>query len=78
MGIKQVKEYLLTGDQYSAQRALEVGMVNKVVPRDRLMDETMFLARRLASFPPEGVQRNKKLINDAYEQGGFIDSIKAA
>jgi enoyl-CoA hydratase/carnithine racemase len=78
MGIKQVKEYLLTGDHYSAQRALEVGMVNKVVPRDRLMDETMFLARRLASFPPEGVQRDKKLINEAYERAGFIDSLKAA
>jgi enoyl-CoA hydratase/carnithine racemase len=78
MGIKQVKEYLLTGDHYSAQRALEVGMVNRVVPRDRLMDETMFLARRLASFPPEGVQRDKKLINEAYERAGFIDSLKAA
>ena len=54
MGIKQVKEYLLTGDQYSAQRALEVGMVNKVVARDRLMDETMFIARRLALVPARG------------------------
>lgn len=78
MGIKQVKEYLLTGDQYSAQRALEIGMVNKVVPRDRLMAETMFVARQLASYPPAGVQRNKKLINDAYERSGFLDSLKAA
>ncbi len=78
MGIKQVKEYLLTGDQYSAQRALEIGMVNKVVPRDRLMDETMFIARRLASYPPGGVQKNKKLINEAYERAGFLDSLKAA
>lgn len=29
MGIKQVKEYLLTGDQFSAQRALEMGPVKR-------------------------------------------------
>jgi enoyl-CoA hydratase/carnithine racemase len=78
MGIKQVKEYLLTGDHFTAQHALEVGLVNKVVPRDRLMDETMVVARRLASLPPQGVQGDKKLINDAYERAGFIDSLKAA
>ena len=60
MGIKQVKEYLLTGDQYSAQRALEIGMVNKVVPRDRLMAETMFIARQMASYRPAGVQKNEE------------------
>jgi enoyl-CoA hydratase/carnithine racemase len=78
MGIKQVKEYLLTGEHFSAQRALEVGMVNKVVPRDRLMDEALVLARRLASLPPRGVQLDKKLINDAYERAGFVESLQAA
>jgi enoyl-CoA hydratase len=78
MSIKQVKEYLLTGDHFTAQRALEVGLVNKVVPRDRLMDEALVLGRRLASLPPKAVQGDKKLINDAYERAGFIDSLKAA
>jgi enoyl-CoA hydratase/carnithine racemase len=78
MGIKQVKEYLLTGDHFSAQHALEVGMVNKVVPRDRLMEETLVVARRLASLPPGGVQHDKKLINDAYERAGFLDTLQAA
>ena len=78
MGIKQVKEYLLTGEHFTAQRALEVGLVNKVVPRDRLMEEALVLARRLASLPPKAVQGDKKLINDAYERAGFIDALKAA
>ena len=52
MGIKQVKEYLLTGEHFTAQRALEVGLVNKVVPRDRLMEEALVLARRLAALSP--------------------------
>jgi enoyl-CoA hydratase/carnithine racemase len=78
MGIKQVKEYLLTGEHLTAQRALEVGLVNRVVPRDRLMEEALVLARRLASLPPKAVQGDKKLINDAYERAGFIDSLKGA
>jgi enoyl-CoA hydratase len=78
MGIKQVKEYMLTGDHMNAHRALEVGMVNRVVPLNRLMEETMVLARRMASLPPKGVQGDKKLINDAYERAGFLDSLRAA
>jgi enoyl-CoA hydratase len=78
MGIKQVKEYMLTGDQFSAQRALEMGLVNRVVPRDRLMDEALLVARRIASLPPQGVQGVKKLINDAYERTGFIESMTEA
>jgi enoyl-CoA hydratase len=78
MGIKQVKEYMLTGDQFSAQRALEMGLVNRVVPRDRLMDEALLVAGRIASLPPHGVQGVKKLINDAYERTGFIESMTEA
>jgi enoyl-CoA hydratase/carnithine racemase len=78
MGIKQVKEYLLTGDHFSAQHALEVGMVNKVVARDRLMEETLVVARRIASLPPQGVQNDKKLINESYERAGILDSLQAA
>ena len=77
-GIKQVKEYMLTGDQFSAQRALEMGLVNRVVPRDRLMDEALLVARRIAKNPPAGVQRVKKLINDSYERAGFVESLKEA
>jgi enoyl-CoA hydratase len=78
MGIKQVKEYMLTGDQFSAQRALEMGLVNRVVPRDRLMDEALLVARRIAKLPPHGVQGVKKLINDAYERTGFVESMTEA
>jgi enoyl-CoA hydratase/carnithine racemase len=78
MHIKQVKEYMLTGDQFSAHRALEFGLVNRVVPRDRLMDETLTVARRIASLPPGTVQGDKKLINDAYDRAGFTASLRAA
>jgi hypothetical protein len=32
----------------------------------------------MASYPPAGVQKNKKLINEAYERAGFLDSLRAA
>jgi enoyl-CoA hydratase/carnithine racemase len=78
MHIKQVKEYMLTGDQFSAHRAMEFGLVNRVVPRDRLMEETLIVARRIASLPPKTVQGDKKLINDAYDRAGFTESLRAA
>lgn len=78
MGIKQVKEYLLTGDHLDAYRALAIGFVNRVVPRDRLMEEAMITARRIASLPAKGVQGDKALINAHYERQGFLDSLQDA
>ena len=78
MTIKHVKEYLLTGEQISAHKAQELGLVNRVVPRDRLSEEVMFVANRIASLSPRAVQSDKKLINDAYERMGFLDSLRAA
>jgi enoyl-CoA hydratase/carnithine racemase len=78
MTIKRLKEYLLGGEQYSADRAMEIGLVNRVVPRDRLMDEVMVVARRLASLPPTAVQGDKRLINLHYERMGFLASLHAA
>jgi enoyl-CoA hydratase len=78
MTIKHVKEYLLTGEQISAHKAHELGLVNRVIPRDRLSDEVMFVANRIASLSPRAVQSDKKLINDAYERMGFLDSLRAA
>ena len=44
---------------FPAQRALELGLVTKVVPHDSLMDETMALARRLAEGPTLAYGRMK-------------------
>ena len=38
----------------------------------------MFVANRIASLSPGAVQSDKKLINDAYERMGFLDSLRAA
>ena len=57
---KHAMEMLLTGDPISAQRALEWGLVNKVVAADTLDGETLSLARTIASKPPGTVAAGKR------------------
>lgn len=53
-------EMLLTGNNITAQRAYEVGLINKVVPRERLMDEALELARTVAANAPLALQAAKE------------------
>jgi enoyl-CoA hydratase len=46
-GRKRAMELLLTGESFSAKRALELGLVNAVVPNDELLDAAEALARRI-------------------------------
>ncbi len=49
VGQKAAMEMLLTGDMIDAETALRFGLVNRVVPHEALMDETMTLAEKIAS-----------------------------
>jgi len=60
LGRKRSLEMLLTGDFIDAERAERIGLVNKVVPPDELMDEAMNLATKLASKSPIALQMGKK------------------
>jgi enoyl-CoA hydratase/carnithine racemase len=62
-------EILLTGEPVSAQRAFEMGLVNRVVPRDRLVAETTALAARIAANAPLSVRAAKKMVYAAAEVG---------
>jgi enoyl-CoA hydratase len=55
-------EILLTGEQIPAARALEMGLVNKVVPRAQLMDEAMRYARIIDENGPLAVQAVKRSV----------------
>jgi len=57
---KHAMEMLLTGDPIDAQRALEWGLVNRVVPADRLVEETESLAKKIAEKPPATVAAGKR------------------
>jgi enoyl-CoA hydratase/carnithine racemase len=74
-GIKQAKEILLLGERINAQDALRLGLVNRVVPADRLMEEAEGMARKLAALPQSTVRLNKRLVNRAYELAGFSQAL---
>src|SRR5450756_395469 len=56
------KEFLLLGERMSAQRAEQFGMVNRVVPRERLREETAAIAAKLAAQPRLGAWLTKQAI----------------
>jgi len=60
LGRKRALEMLLTGDFIDAERAASIGLVNKVVPPDKLMDEALELANKLASKSPIALQMGKQ------------------
>ncbi|CAN5443789.1 crotonase/enoyl-CoA hydratase family protein [soil metagenome] len=55
-------ELALTGEYIDAQRAYELGLVNKVVPADQVLDGAIELAERIAANGPLGLQATKELI----------------
>jgi len=65
VGISKALELLLTGDVLSASEALDLGIVNKVVPHDTLMEETMKLAGKIANKPPLAVRMMKRAVYQA-------------
>ncbi|MFF8938027.1 enoyl-CoA hydratase [Streptomyces paradoxus] len=72
------KEFLYTGDRMSARRAYEIGMVNRVVPREELTSQTMELAERIAAMPRMGLALTKRAVNQAEDLQGLhsgLDSV---
>ena len=60
-------EILLTGDMVTAQRAYEIGLVNRVVPAGELMAEAKKLAQALAAKAPIAVQYILEAVNQGTE-----------
>jgi len=59
IGKKRAMEMVLTGKVISAAESEKIGLINKVVPADKLQEETMELARQLASKSPVALQIGK-------------------
>jgi enoyl-CoA hydratase len=60
----------LTGDPIDAGRALQLGLVNRVVPGPSVMDEAMRLAERIGQNGPLAVALTKKLMHEVARYGG--------
>ena len=78
-GPKQAKEMLLFGnDRVDAQRALSMGLVNRVVPADALTEELVATAGRCAMLDAQAVQLTKTAINRSYSTMGFERALRDA
>jgi enoyl-CoA hydratase len=78
IGVRAAKELLFTGeDRVSADDAFRIGLVNRVVPRDRLDDATMELAEEIAKNEPFVVQTTKRAVNRAWDVAGFRAAMAA-
>lgn len=67
IGKAKALELMLTGDHISAEEAMRLGLVNKVVPRAEVMDEARKLAGRLASGAPLAMQAILRAVTKGLE-----------
>ena len=77
IGQKKTRELLLTGDLIDAVEAERIGLINRVVPGERLSAEVDALADRLARTPPEVMAPTKLMLNRAMDAAGFRMAVEA-
>lgn len=61
-----LRELLLTGEPIDATRARQVGLVQRVVTVERLLDEALGIARAIIAGGPETIRKTKSLLNASY------------
>jgi len=67
VGIGMAKELIYTGRMVGSEEAAAIGLVNKVVPKDTLLDEAMNMAKTISKNAPLAVSYSKAAINKAQE-----------
>ena len=77
MNPRAAKELLFTGSRFTAERALQVGMVNWVVPRDELESTVKRLAEQITQMPSFGLALAKRAVNLAEDQQGLRSGMDA-
>jgi enoyl-CoA hydratase len=77
LGPRLAKEVLFTGGRFSAERAYQAGMVNRVVPRASLEALTFELAGQIAEMPPFGLALAKRAVNQCEDLMGMRPGMDA-
>ncbi|OGP68463.1 MAG: crotonase [Deltaproteobacteria bacterium RBG_16_44_11] len=67
VGMGIAKEMILSGAQINAQRAYEIGLVNKVFPADKLLEETKNFAKKIANLPAFALKMAKNAMNYGFD-----------
>jgi len=76
-GARKTKELLLTGDVMTADEAYRLGMVSKVFKRERLEEDTLAFARRIAQLPTVTSMLVKDSVNQTMDAQGFYSALQA-
>jgi len=77
LGPRKAKEMLFTGRRLSAREAEATGMVNRIVPLDDLVDETMTLAHEIAEMHPFALAQAKRAVNQTLDVQGFYAAVQS-
>jgi len=77
IGRAMAKYMVATAERISAQRAYEIGLVQKVVPQAALMDEAYAIAAKVAANSPYALSVGKRLMNRQIDQTAFDYSVEA-
>lgn len=67
IGLSKARELMFTGQIIDAKRALEIGLVDRLYPADRLLEETLNFAKELSSKPLVALKTLKRAINKGIE-----------
>jgi enoyl-CoA hydratase len=82
IGEARARELLLTGTRFTARRALSIGLVSRLVPTGRALDEALRWAEELARFPVSGVRAIKASVVQNRTQdaisGSRTDAIRSS
>ena len=66
IGDKRAAELFMTGEVVTAERAAQIGMINRVVPVDALQTEVLLLAKKLAADQTGSIGRIKRMLNASF------------
>jgi enoyl-CoA hydratase len=77
MSPRLAKEFLFLGEKMGAERALAIGMINRVFPRASLERETLDLCARIGQMPRFALALAKKAVNQAEDRMGLRDTMDA-
>jgi enoyl-CoA hydratase len=77
LGMRRAMELMLTGDPISGTEAAAIGFANRAFPADRLEDEVLRIAGRIAAVPSDLTQINKRSVHRAMDVWGARAAIRA-